>query len=115
MKFLISRREGFDSNRPSCEGARLETYTRVEVRTLETFEAFDAKFGEREGAWLSKGENHRALDQEGHIARDWPGDASGWFLDIDSLDALMAFIDRYGPIAIGWDWANRTVREIEIV
>ena len=47
MKFKVSRTSIRDDRKP-CEEAVKQTYTRVEVRTLGSFEEFDKKFGEIE-------------------------------------------------------------------
>lgn len=112
MKFKVSRTSIWDDRKP-CEEAVKETYTRVEVRTLGSFEEFDKKFGKIEGNWLSKGINH-CINQQGYIQREFPNDAVGWFVEINTLDELLHFQQKYGDIILTKDYNNPEVLELEI-
>ncbi len=111
MKFLIDRVSESSETQP-CEGTHHETYTRVEVRTLPNAEAFDKKFAATEGAWLSKGTNHRKIGR--NIARDHSDGVEGWFREFDTLEELIAFGDEHGELILGWSMWNGDVRQIRI-
>lgn len=88
------------SNKAPCEGAYLSNLPklRTEVRTLPTFSAFDDKHGAREGAWCSKGINHR--EESGRILREVPQKGKGWYIKITSLKALKEFISEQGECVL---------------
>lgn len=90
MKFRIRRTSLCDTSCP-IDGCVWERYDRIEVRTLNSFEAFDMKFGNREGTWLSKGINHHINDR-GFIQRTHPNENEGWFMEVSTLDELLKFI-----------------------
>lgn len=114
MKFVVSRTSSsYDNDNPPCDDSFKEKYTRLEIRTLSNFEAFDAKFGDREGRWLSKGNNH-CISKEGYIQREIPEGSEDWFIDIHNLDELMAFNERYGDIILTKAYSNREVSRLEI-
>lgn len=76
----------------------------IEVRTFESFEDFDAKFGNSEGTWLSKGVNHR-VNEDG---------AEGWFVEINSMEELIALKEKIkSPITLSKDWSNRNITLME--
>jgi len=113
MKFKITRTSILGNDRKPCKEAIKERYTRIEVRTFESFEEFDKKFGEIEGNWLSKGINH-SVNQQGYIQREFPNDAVGWFVEINTLDELLKFQEKYGDVILTRDWNNPQVFKLEI-
>ncbi len=94
MKFLITRTSDWGDEKP-CEGVVKKRYDDIEIRTLKSVEAFDKKFGSREGGWLSKGENH-TINKDGYIQRTHKNKQEGWFIEIKSLEDLMKFKDAMG-------------------
>ena len=98
MKFMVRRTSSRDRN--PCEGAYKETYTRHDIREVAdppSMYVCDLREGRREIQWEDHGENHRV--ENGHAIRDFP-DTPGWFIDIDGLAALKAFINKYGRVVI---------------
>lgn len=84
MKFKVSRTSIRDDRKP-CEEAVKQTYTRVEVGTLGRY-----------------------------IQREFPNDAVGWFVEINTLDELLHFQQKYGDIILTKDYYNPEVLELEI-
>ena len=112
MEFKISRSGDFNDKKPVDKAYR-KSFLKVDVRTTDSFEEFDAKFGKREGTWLSKGVNHR-IDKDGNIARDFPNGATGWFIKVDTLDELVKMIEIYEGVTIEPDYYNEDILEIVI-
>lgn len=112
MKFKVRRTSLWDNEKP-CKEAFQETYSRIEVRTLRSFEEFDEKFGEREGSWLLKGINH-CINEMGYIQREFPDGEVGWFVEINTLEELLNFREKYGNIVITKAWENPSILELEI-
>ena len=113
MKFLISRSSMFINKKP-CEEAKKEMYDKIEIRALSSFEEFDTKFGDIEGKWLSKGIKHRVREEDGFIERTIPNGVKGYFLEINTLDELINFRNKYGDIIITKNYLNKDIPEIEI-
>ena len=89
-----------ESNKAPCEGAYLNNLPklRTEEMRLPTFSDFDAKFGEREGTWCSKGVNH--LEENGYVLREVPQTGEGWYVKLISLKALKEFISEHGECVL---------------
>ena len=99
MKFAVTRTS---TNGQPCEEAVLEEYIRIDE--------YDADNPEKVGInprntswWYDRGENHRV--ENGHIKRDFR--TTGWFIEINSLDDLIAFKNKYGSLVIEDDPYNR--------
>lgn len=111
MKFRIDRTSGYEENEAPCDGAFQDTYARVDIRTV----CDPAKIYRRETQntdwWYKEGLNHRVLN--GNIARDYPGEV-GWFMNIDSLEDLLRFADKYGELIIGRSYGDPNLCSIEI-
>lgn len=105
MKYMVRRTSGWDDKAPPCPEARKETYTRIDERTVNSPEKIPDGW-----RWFSGGRNHRV--EHGHIMRDF--DDEGWFIDIKTLDELMAFIDKYGSVVIEPYFDNYSIMVIEI-
>ncbi len=113
MKFKITRTSDFNGDKKPCNQAIKESYTRVEIRTLGSFEKFDEKFGKQEGKWLSKGINH-CINNMGYIQREFPNESTGWFIEVDTLDELIDFCNKHGDVIITRAWDNKNIYELEI-
>ena len=112
MKFIVSRTSQWDDENPPCEEAKRDSVVLVETRALYTPEEFDKKFAQREGKWLSVGTNHR-VNEKGYITRN-NGTIDVWLLELNNLEELVEFVDKYGEIVIGTDWRNKDYKSIEI-
>lgn len=102
MKFMVSRTSNWDAEVSPCEEAHREEYTSIDERTTD-----DPSF---EPTWYDHGTNHRVED--GHIKRDFSD--VGWFVELDSLEALMEFRDKYERLVLGRYWDNNSIPSIEI-
>lgn len=106
MRFVVRRTSYYENERQPCPEAILGDYTRIDWRTVTT-----AELPERvKRTWFTEGKNHRDVD--GHAVREFDGRA--WFIDLDGLEALMAFLQKYGPVIIEPFWQNHTMFSIEI-
>lgn len=76
-----------------------KSYDRIEGRTC-TEAYFDDNFGKREGAWRSIGVDHIATENGRHIQRRILGGARDWFIKIDTLEELSAFIKENGSCVL---------------
>lgn len=105
MKFYVSRTSMWDGK--PCEEAFQEKYVRVDKRTVNNPKKLKCSDSE---TWYMEGTNHRVVN--GRIARDF--EATGWFINIDSLADLMKFIKKYGDIAITTFVYNDAYYNLEI-
>ena len=112
MEFIVRRASEWDDEKSPCEEARRDSIVCVETRTIHTPEEFDVRFANREGKWLSVGANHR-VDKNGWITRD-NGMIDVWFVEINTLDELMKFCEKYGDIVITNSIRNETYKKILI-
>lgn len=91
-----------------CEEAYKKEYIRKDVRTFGSFEQFDNKFRVN---FKDSGKNHR-INEEGFIEREF--DEEGWFVEVDSLEELMEFKDKYGTLVLIDSLWNYEIPMIEI-
>lgn len=118
MKFLVRKTsDRYNTERPPVKGAVFEWFDKVDIRTARPKD-IPAFKDQPEDWWYGDGVNHRELTgpRGGFrgIARDFPDGASGWFIEIDSLENLIEFHDKHGSIIIDWCSDNDSIREIEI-
>ena len=110
MKFAISRTSRmFDEKSPPTKGAFRDQYVAIDRRTTDDPSKIPWAKGES-AWWYAEGRNHRVVKKE--ICRDL--DREGWFIEIDSLDELMALLDKEGQLVLRESWANDEILEIEI-
>lgn len=105
MRFWVTR-TSFWGNGIPAEGLTQGKRPRWDVRTFKTFEEYEKRLGE---PFTAKGTDHEVLPGRG-IRRRMP-DADAWFVDIDSLEQLMAFGEKHGDLVL---MAENGVQEIEI-
>jgi hypothetical protein len=95
MKFIV-----YEHGEPIV-GQTVEEHWWIHRRTLGTFAEFDEKFGHREGAWTSKGRNHREND------KTWRGDRPCVYredlravpvIEFETLDTLAEFLLDSGRV-----------------
>ena len=108
MKFNVDRTSIPYEQQP-CPEAQQEKCLRVDRRTCKTPEEHDTRYPGK--PWSSEGLNHRQT--ETGIERDVPSEA--WFISIDDLAGLMAFVKKYGECIINsCSWAAKDHPSIEI-
>jgi hypothetical protein len=101
MKFIVA------SYGEQPLGSVVEEHWCIHARTLATYEAFDAKFGEREGAWLSKGRNHRQhVHRHGQYLVEREELRPVSVLTIDTDDDLVKFLQDTGYVVRASDYAD---------
>ena len=88
-KYLVTTASGTEE-RPT-ENAVKEKYTEVSILWHSSLEKVK-QYGNI--SWLEKGSNHRVIEVKGrpHVARDL--EVEGWFVELETLDDLGAFIDE---------------------
>jgi hypothetical protein len=107
MRYMISRTRGGE---PPCDGAFRAAYVRVDERGTDAPDKIPYYVGKDSAWWFSEGRNHRVED--GHIKRNFDDEA--WFVEIEDLAALQAFIGDQGQIVMGPAWRAPSIIEIEI-
>lgn len=96
MKYLITRTSVWAPDAP-CTEAFLYPREHWELRTCSE-EDFNRRFSKKEGTWRSKGKNHK-ITEEGYITRQ-VDDVTEWVVEMNTLEELNAFADKYGKIII---------------
>lgn len=115
MKFKVSRTSIFGDKKP-CDGVTLEKFDYIERRSCSE-EEFNKVLAKIEGLWRSKGINHTTFENEYSkgIQRTFPQDEEGWFIELNSLEDLIQFMNKVGKgIVLGKYWGNESIYEIEI-
>lgn len=97
MTFKVERTSlGFRKDKSPCEEAIKHEYVVKE----QLFDLNSLEFlGISEREWKSKGANHRIEDNK--YTRDLR--ETEWLVEIDSLEALNSFINKYGRCVISLD------------
>lgn len=108
MRFWITRTSVW-SGHPGVEEAHLGMRPCYDTRTFKTFEEYD-KRGFRDGRFLDRGTEHEVLPNGEGIRRRIKGEP-GWFVEVESLEDLMALNQRYGVLIIS---THEGVPSIEI-
>lgn len=112
MKFIVRRASAWGSETSPCEEAKRDSIINVDIRTFHSPEEFDERCSKHEGKWFTVGTNHR-VDENGHIVRD-KGMIDVWSVEINTLDELIEFCNKYESIIIGDYIRNTTYKEILI-
>lgn len=98
MKFIVERTSRMDEEKP-CKEAYKEALTHIDIRTVKTLaEAQKERWYKR---WFDNGINHRAED--GCVVCDAKEKRSVWVIKIDTLEQLIAFLEKYGELSISDD------------
>ena len=110
MKFIVKRASQWGDAKP-CDEVNNEAIIYVDTRCLFSPEEYNERhIGERK--WLEAGSNHR-YNSKGYIQRD-RGTVDVWIIEINTLDELINFINKYGPIVIRDYNGNENYKEILI-
>lgn len=100
MFYKVSRASYYSDTNPPCDDAVLKSFPYYESRAFSSFELFDKVRGKLEGAWLSKGTEHK-VTEDGISRRLF--DFEKWVIRITSLKQLQEFIKKYGKVIIDED------------
>lgn len=115
VRFEVRRTSLYGDERP-CPEAILGSTQVWDVRTYKSPEEHDAKHGHRE-KWHERGTEHGLVyGPRGGVRgiKRRLADRPAWFVEIASLDALLAFYRRHGELVIGESWSNNGQPAIEI-
>ena len=107
MEFMVTRTSGWSDGKP-CNEAYAKNYMRKDIRTLKSFEEYDNRFRDN---FLDTGINHK-INDDGYIEREFEDE--GWFVEIDTLEELLEFTNKYGDIVFGKTYRNYEMNGIEI-
>lgn len=102
MKFIITRTSFYmysNVERKPHEKAKEEKYLTTDQRLFQSFEEYDKKYLI---PFTSVGTNHR-INEKG-IARDF--EVKEWFIEINSLEDLLDFSKKEGPLIINTEENN---------
>jgi hypothetical protein len=103
MIYKVDRTSCFSScleKEKPCSEAKIREFEFWHTRTCNEQE-FDKNHSNREGLWRSKGKNH-TITKEGYITRQQEN-RECWSIEINTLEELQKFIDKYGRIIIYYD------------
>lgn len=96
MKFMVRRTSGvFDNDKPPCPGATQEQWLRIDEVNVDHPDKIRPEMARMN--WFVYGRNHRIED--GKCKRDF--ERMGWSIEIETLDALLSFVDKHGDIVLG--------------
>lgn len=112
MKFIVSRASAWDNEYGPCEESKKEKIVYVDTRTFHTPEEYDYKIRDPRGKWFSVGTNHR-VNKHGYIQRDMEM-MEVWTIELNTLEKVMEFCDKYGDIIIGDYMLNDEYKHILI-
>jgi hypothetical protein len=107
VEFMVSRTSLWIDVKP-CEEAVKKSYTKIDERPVDS--PANLKIGPDRVHWYTEGFNHRVED--GHIKRDF--EAEAWFVEINSLEELIAFQNKYGDLVLQKSYDNPSILKIEI-
>lgn len=100
MIFKIRRTSQWDGENPPIDGAVKRSFENWQTRSLNE-DAFNKKFGEREGLWRSAGKNHKH-DENGFCMRQMD-DVMVWSVEVNSLEELINMAKDHGGIVFTED------------
>lgn len=114
MRFAVTRTSVYGDDEPPCAEAVKGTLPYWDCRTCKSFEEFERSQGHN---FLERGSEHQVVygprgGAQGIKRRT--DDRTAWFIDIDSLEALMAFRDKYGDLILTGAFGNEEQPCVEI-
>lgn len=114
MEFKISRTSIWGEDKP-CKEAYEKKIIRIDERDFKSFEEHDNRFPNRK--WESEGFNHKILQPNNkydtpHIYREFNDEI--WAIEINTLEELINFHNKYGELVIKQSYENPNISEIEI-
>lgn len=115
MTFRVKRTSVWDPNTRPCKEAYSKTTSwRLDSRTVDNPKRLT--FGTTGATWYDEGWDHR-VNEDNHIERKLPNHDTEWFVDIETLEDLVAFSEYYGDIVLTWSWAvtDTTPRDMRVI
>lgn len=100
MIYKISKTSLRNDDTPPCEWAVKKFFPYWHTRTC-TEEYFNEKHSPREWLWRDNWKNH-TIDEEWYITRQ-EEDREYWTIEINSLEELEKFVEKYGRIVFDWE------------
>lgn len=119
MRFAVKRTiSSYDDDAGPCPGAVKGTLPYWDCRTFKSPEEHDAKLKRRDGeGWFDRGTEHQiTYGPRGgvHGIKRRTEDVTAWFIEIDSIEALMAFYEEHGDLVLTESFGNNGQPCIEI-
>lgn len=112
MKYIVERTSDMNNKIPPCEGVYKGKAEYIQTRTCSE-NYFNEHHSEREGLWRDHGFDHKETEN-GWITRRME-DVDVWFIDLNTMDDLMKFIENNGgSVVIEKYWQNEKDWCIEI-
>ncbi|MCK9417991.1 MAG: hypothetical protein M0R70_01275 [Nitrospirae bacterium] len=97
MKFIVSTKSvSLTQSKKPCNEANEIGLTPLDFRDVKTLEEAKGKIWYKN--WIDNGENHR--EENGIIVSDKKVKVNQWVVDINSLEELLSFQNKYGDIVI---------------
>lgn len=96
MKFRIERTSDMGGGKKPCKEAKSTEATSLDVRNVSTIE--EAKKKSWFQNWWDGGTNHR--EEIGDIVCESKTKHTVWYIEINSLEELLAIIQQFGNIII---------------
>lgn len=97
MKFVVSRTTvSLKESKKPCDEAREEALTPLDYRTVKTLEAARKKVWYKD--WIEEGINHR--EEGGMVVCDKKEKEKQWIIEINTLDELIGFQNKYSELMI---------------
>ena len=108
MEFITNRASTWDGK--PCDEAKRKTVIAVDERTVNDPKRLKCMSDPKKWYTDPKYFNHRV--ENGHIKRDFKTEE--WVVEINTLEELLKFIDKYGQVIVGSWYRNKNLPSIEI-
>jgi len=111
MEYIVERASEWNEEIKPCEECRQTTITCIDERTTDDPSKIPA-YKSNPNIWYEQQGyfNHRV--ENGHIKRDYLKKV--WVVEINSLEQLHEFVNKYGAIVFGDYYANKNLKRILI-
>lgn len=110
MEFIVKRASDIFAENKPCEEAYQKEIEDIQEYYLNAFEEYDAKWGK----FTNTGINHR-VNERGNIEREVPEYMEDmWIVNINTLEELLDFKEKYGKVVIGESNKNYHYNQITI-
>jgi hypothetical protein len=110
MRFLVTRTSQDGNDYSPCPEANRGKIAVWDRRTYKSPEEHDDEWGHKE-KWHDRGTDHgfwyKEIDIIGGIKRRLP-DRDCWYIDLSSIEELIAFMNRHGSIILDREMDDET-------